>query len=593
MKLSEWCDEYLYLSPEDTAQHGKYSSTIAPWQPWLLDLVSDPDYVETGIMSSTQMIKTLALKSYIGMKIHLEPGSMIFATADLDLARAFSKDRFTTMVRDTPVLRDKIQIVRDRASSNTIFHKKFNGGVLTFVGSHSASALASRPVRDALIDEYDKWKASTQGQGDGRAQLVRRVANAIDKKIITVSSPIDETRIYRLFMESTQERWHVPCPECGQYQHLIWSQLIFKGLKDPMYECQHCKYRISEKKKLWMLENGKAVAENPGGPTRYGHINELYSTWRSWPELVKDFKNAVKEGRDALQVFWNLSMGVPFKTESDSPEWERVYDLRESYAVGSVPENVRFLTAFVDVQGDRLEIEVKGWTRTGESYSIEHRALPGESAWSEIDKYLIRTWRHPNGLELSLRGLGIDSSAYTQKVYTWCRKHPRDRVFATKGASSFSAPPLGLAKAVDVNDRGKIYRKGMRVWSVGVSALKIELYSRLRFRPEGEGDALVFPPGYCHFPEYPQDFFQQLTVENLTWEKKGGVKRAIWSKPAGRANEALDLSVGNRAVHLITGIDRLSEKEWDDLDEAFKPEAVAPVKRKPMPFQRSRGKINL
>jgi hypothetical protein len=51
----------------------------------------------------------------------------------------------------------------------------------------------------------------------------------------------------------------------------------------------------------------------------------------------------------------------------EAPEWQRLYDRREDYRIGTVPKGVMFLTAGVDVQKDRIEVEVVGWGRGKES----------------------------------------------------------------------------------------------------------------------------------------------------------------------------------------------------------------------------------
>ena len=52
------------------------------------------------------------------------------------------------MLRDTPVLRAKINEPKSKDSSNTVLSKKFEGGTtLNMVGSNSAASVASRAVR--------------------------------------------------------------------------------------------------------------------------------------------------------------------------------------------------------------------------------------------------------------------------------------------------------------------------------------------------------------------------------------------------------------------------------------------------------------
>ena len=70
-----------------------------------------------------------------------------------------------------------------------------------------------------------------------------------------------------------------------------------------------------------------------------------------------------------------------------------------------------------------------------------------------------------------------------------------------------------------------------------------------------EGKA--YPKGWYHFPEYSQEYFKQLTAEQLVKRSdKKGFAKYEWEKVRDR-NEALDLKVYNRAASIILGIDKL------------------------------------
>ena len=47
--------------------------------------------------------------------------------------------------------------------------------------------------------------------------------------------------------------------------------------------------------------------------------------------------------------------------QGEAPEWQRLYDRREDYRIGTVPKGGLFLTAGVDIQKDRIELEVVAW----------------------------------------------------------------------------------------------------------------------------------------------------------------------------------------------------------------------------------------
>ncbi|MEO5376021.1 MAG: phage terminase large subunit family protein, partial [Alphaproteobacteria bacterium] len=137
-------------------------------------------------------------------------------------------------------------------------------------------------------------------------------------------------------------------------------------------------------------------------------------------------------------------------------------------------------------------------------------------------------------------------------------------------------------------------KRGLKVWSVGTPVAKSELYRWLKLdRPtdealaKGEG----WPPGFCHFPRYGEEFFKQLTAERLVTRMVKGFPRGVWEKDGGRRNEALDCRVYARAAAAVFGIDRLDERQWKRLEEPLgvpgvttaSPAVKTEPKRKPPP----------
>lgn len=72
------------------------------------------------------------------------PAPILVMQPTLDMGQTFSKDRLAPMIRDTPELRDKVD-VKSRYSGNTIMKKNFPGGHITIVGANSASGPCQPP----------------------------------------------------------------------------------------------------------------------------------------------------------------------------------------------------------------------------------------------------------------------------------------------------------------------------------------------------------------------------------------------------------------------------------------------------------------
>ena len=93
-----------------------------------------------------------------------------------------------------------------------------------------------------------------------------------------------------------------------------------------------------------------------------------------------------------LQVFVNTVLGETWALQGEAPEWQRLYDRREDYRIGTVPKGGLFLTAGVDIQKDRIELEVVAWGRGKESWSVDYQVLEGQTAegavWQKLTAVL-------------------------------------------------------------------------------------------------------------------------------------------------------------------------------------------------------------
>ena len=136
-----------------------------------------------------------------------------------------------------------------------------------------------------------------------------------------------------------------------------------------------------------------------------------------------------KKTPDLMKGFVNTVLGLPFEEEAEAPDWQRLYERRESYRIGIVPERGLFLTAGVDVHKDRIEVEVVAWGRNKESWSVDYLVIEGDSArpevWQKLDAVLARDWPHASGQTLPIRVMCVDAGYATQDVYGWVRQHPQ------------------------------------------------------------------------------------------------------------------------------------------------------------------------
>lgn len=479
----------------------------------------------------------------------------------------------------------KMLPARARDSGNTVQSKEFPGGILVMTGANSAVGLRSMPVRYLFLDEVDAYDFDVDGEGDPVSLASQRTITFANRKIFLVSTPTIQgfSRIELEYEASDRRRWWVPCPDCQGYQVLEEKRLQWPKdqPEEAAYFCAHCGVAIPSHRKAWMNARGEWRAEASGmGKAAGFHLSGLNSPWLSWAQIAE--RKAAAKDDAAMKVYVNTIEARTWAESGEAPEWQRLYDRREDYRIGEVPEGGLFLTAGVDVQKDRLELEIVAWGRDRKSWSIDFRVLQGDpvkpDVWRELDKMMAETFTHTSHAELSIMRLAIDTGYATQEVYDWVRRQS-DRVIAIKGVERLGAA-IGTPSHMDVTTGGKRKRRGLLVWPVGSSFCKSELYGCLR-KDKATDEQLsageAHPPGFCHFPKYGEEYFKQLTAERLvTVKDKRGFPHREWRKLRER-NEALDCRIYARAAASALGIDRFGDATWQRLEQALGRNALRPT----------------
>ena len=579
MSVSDWADEYRILSSKSASEPGRWRTSRTPYLREIMNCLSPKSPIQKVVfMKGAQIGGTECGNNWIGYIMHKAPGPIMAVSPTVEMAKRNSRQRIDPLIEDCPALKNIVSSPRSRDKGNTMLSKDFMGGVLVMTGANSAIGLRSMPARYLFMDEVDGYPQDLDGEGDPILLAERRTATFNKrKKIFLVSTPTIKglSNIEREFSLSDQRYYMVPCPFCGGYQRLEWANIRKQDDGSVLYECVHCQKLIGEHYKTQMLEHGRWEATSPSdGVTAGFHLSSLYSPvgWLSWAECVDIYEKAQKNPT-LMQGFQNTILGETYEQESEAPEWQRLYETRETYPIGTIPMEGLFLTAGVDIQKDRIECEVVAWGRQKQSWSVEYFVLQGDTAkpevWRELEKVLMKDYPHASGITMPIRVMCVDSGYATQDVYSFVRQFnqavwggagaranaPRT-VVAIKGQSRDTAMILSTSKA-------DTKKKGLKVWNVSGPVIKTELYRWLKMERVGDNTTDF---GRCHFPQYGEEYFKQITAERQVVKISNGYPKSVWEKDPARRNEALDCRVYARAGAAIYGLDRLSEKAWQELE---------------------------
>ena len=235
---------------------------------------------------------------------------------------------------------------------------------------------------------------------------------------------------------------------------------------------------------------------------------------------------------------------------------------REVYEA-EVPDGVLLLTCGVDTQDDRLEYEVVGHRRYGETWGIKKGVILGrpdtEEVWERLDEVLSHKYKFKSGGSLQISLTFIDEGGhFTQEVRQHCLARQYDHVFAIKGANRPDIPYTAPPKKQKIVVNGKVIGQ-VWVYEIGVNAGKQKIVDNLRVQSPGAN--------YCHFPlrdDYGKQFFKQLMSEHLAYVPK--LKHPWqWQKiPGHERNEAFDIRNYNLAACEILSPD------WDAIEQKLR-----------------------
>jgi phage terminase large subunit GpA-like protein len=580
LTVSQWADAHRWLPKKSSAEPGPWRTDRTPYLREILDCLSSrSDVEEVVFMKAAQVGGTEVILNALGYVIDHAPGPAILVQPTVETAKRFSRQRVDPLIRTTPRLREKVSASRARDSGNTVLSKEYPSGQLVITGANSAVGLRSMPAQYAFLDEVDGYPIDVDGEGSPVELVEARQRTFSRRKRIKVSTPTIKGRsaIEEAFDATDRRRYYVACPDCGERQPLEFGQLTWTKLGRPpeaaAYECRACYFVIEEHHKTALLAGGVWVAETPdaGGRVRGYHLNALYAPvgWITWGDIARQFVRVYKEPLKH-RVFVNTVLGQTWAAKGEAPEWEALMRRREHYRIGQVPEGGLFVTAGVDVQKDRLVVELVAWGRGKTSWSVDTFIIAGDTddlergPYTQLDALMNRTIPHAGGGDMAISTLAIDSGYNAQTIYAWTKRYPLSRVIAVKG-QDHGAMLVGAPSPVEVTIRGRKLKRGARVWPVATGMAKLELYGWLKLEaPVDGGDPAG---GYCHFPQYGEQFFKELTAEQLVAHTtRKGYQRMEWELIPGRQNHQLDARVYARAAAWLYGLDRYRDSDWAQLE---------------------------
>ncbi len=593
---SAWAEKYRVVVK--SSRPGPWRNTNAPYAAFIMDMHAKPYVRETVLQAAPQTSKTEIMLNLLCWQSERTTADALVVMSGEKTVKRLGQDRLVITWEQSPHLAAQLSNNPDDISVYRI--KLKSGRVIYLSWASSPQMLASVPCLDVYFDECNKYppfagkEASPIKLGEVRQRTYPRT-----RKTLKISSPTTMEGEITQALDDCIERYdlEVACPFCGEYQQMVWEnfhwpeEVDYKTIaqeKLGRYICQSCGTAWKDSDRDRAVRNFRMVPRHGiKNPTSVGfQVSSWYSQMVSLSEVVADRLEFEAENDHAKEMAWyNNHAALPWEpSEGEKLEvddliqrvravaWAgpRYMEAEEERMV--IPAAAGVLTAGVDVQKDRLELEMVAWGLERQSWSMDYRVLYGDptvgDVWRELDDYLLIPWRHDLGIRLSIACCCVDSGYLNNEVLTFVKPRWHRRVYGTKGMSQPGKPLVGKPTI-----QGKLK---VKVFPIGVDTAKDTMFGHLAVPQPG--------PGFCQFPaDRPADYFRQFETEKQITRWVRGQPYRRWEKTKSDArNEAIDLRVLNMVAlsilnpHMVKILQRLQQRaEREGMDAPLRPPVAA------------------
>lgn len=558
---ADWIRMYFYSHTGEAFSEQQSPWVTAPQGPcWAYDSIQ---FRTIWLQWAARMFKTNFTLAMLQRSMDQRPEETMFATPDETNCKSVF-GRFWKMIEHCPRLRH--QAPKPIRQSKTQI--KLQRSVCHGAWPRGKSRLADKSIRVGVGNEIDKWAVeSTSTEGDPIQRFRKRGAEYPDRKFILESTPSIRGRsaVESGRMQSTNHRYHVPCPHCFKFQTLEFGDGSKPGMihyekmpngqserglarRTAHYVCLHCEGRIEDIHRPWMINKGvwvpkgcevdhqKAMEARTlapddyswliGKPLNWGsdygcQISVFYALFHGWGDIVDDFLSKCKKPRD-LQQWVNEDKGETWEAKRTRTTPEIVGErLRTPIDAGVVPPGVKFLTCTIDRQaadGGFVKWVVIAHGHSDQAILIDYGF--GDSLAAIWDPVVRRQYRRLDGMTPMTPVLSAADSGWdTKGTYDFCNAHTG--IFACKGEGEMGGKPYRLGEI----ERGD--NEGQLLFGVNTDFWETDLQARLDERLPGEPGSFSL----CIEASHDMDFLNELCNGSLAdkFDARGNAK-LFWQK---------------------------------------------------------------
>lgn len=556
----------------------RFDPKLTPYTPGINDACDHPGVNLIAVKGNTRSGKTVSAESMCLRDWTYGPlKNVLWFMQDEDSINDYIDERGEEMLRIHEEVNERIDWTDIR---NGRKRRKIGKSLLLYRPA-TRRALRAKAAPTIVADEIDAYEKRI------RKAIMTLITSRQEEfgsaaKAYLTSHPDEgpDDGIDAVLKDCLLHLWFVRCPHCGGASspaleaeawgapRMTWNVPQLMARADEMervafldwvaanvvLSCPHdgCHATFSPDERLALMAGGRWLQQHQnweGGANDIGEARvakqmgfvihafmspfvKLAETARDWAaaKLTADTTGDTTKLKEVVcKKLGETFMGT--KAEEQIEDWKTVQArLASNYAIKTVPAGVKFLTAFVDVQGDRFEVRVIGWDLALQSWLIDAYpikqwpAMNGRSAfeniapatrlsdWAVIEEaVLAASYPLASNPERASAGLpelylpiartvinAAGEPGVTNNARVWAanllgrqpgegRLIPPYRLLLMQGAANKKSELYGKAKPIEYDDRGQKLRIQIYERYPNVHEIKRIIAVRMKIAEPGPG----------------------------------------------------------------------------------------------------------
>ncbi len=583
MPMDEWAEANYVLTEMTASTPGPWSNDYTPFLVEPMRRLSAPGPAEVTVMACTQAAKTELGNIFLGYVIDQCPAPFMIVMPNRFTAKRRVNVRYRAMFEGCPRL--KMRLPGGSVDNLNIGSETILQGMPLYLGyAGSPAALADVPVCYLHIDEPVLFPPVSGHEGEPTDVVEKRTRTfRLRRKILTTSSggvvgdPLDTKH-----KSGTQAVWWGRCSRCGRYHqvsgrdnlklahnadgHLLGSE-AYKDDKNSWYECPVCSFRMQENDRWEMISAGLWVPAGVriderglqvGQGKRTNHYSYrikavmLHPRFETMAGVAEKWAKAMEAKKTG-----NIIKLRDFITKQEGESWEergREVDedklakkINKNLHKRCVPNACRLVVVGADYHEPEGQVRIDYTIKAFAPGLISSTSTAGSvDSFEALERELFEiplVWvEDSDSPEPVVRTVFMDSGAFSDKVYAWCRKH-KGRCYPTKGVQT-QRIPLDIVKLDKVVERAvKRVRRGKAKQYTGMYLIHVDT-SHFKDQVSSWCEAAIGDEGSTEFyAELPDWYLPELCAEHKVQENRGGNVKFVWKPKGGTPSHALDTEV--------------------------------------------------